>query len=119
MILPFLVVAIVSSGGDDQQDEQPRARTVVTDLLNPDATLGDYRNASEPQQERFLAYYTRFRFGEAEPGPMTELRRHLGNRFASLPAGGSSTDVLMAGTGRVSLWDAAEYAARNLGWPPR
>ena len=117
MILPFLVVAIVSSGDDDEQDKKPRTRTVVTDLLNPDATLRDYRNASAAQQERFLAYYTAIRFGEAEAGPMTELRRHLENRFASLPAGGSATDVLMAGTGRVSLWDAAEYAAKNLGWP--
>ena len=118
MLLPFILVAL-SSSDDDEKDEKPRAHTVVADLLHPDATLRDYRGASETQQERFLEYYTRFRFGEAEPVAMGELRRHLKSRFASLPAGGNPTDVIMAGAGRVSLWDAAEYAAKNLGWPRR
>ncbi len=119
MFLPFIVVALVSSGDDEKKDEKPRARTVVTDLLHPDATLRDYRDASEPQQERFLEYYTAFRFGEAEPVAMGELRRHLKSRFASLPAGGDYVEVLKAGSGRTTLWEAAEYAAKNLGWPRR
>ena len=119
MFLPFIVVALVSSGDDDEKDEKPRAHTVTTDLLHPDATLRDYRNASEPQQERFLAHYTRLRFGEAEPVAMSELRRHLKSRFASLPAGGDHTELIKAATGRTTLWEAADYAAKNLGWPKR
>ena len=119
MFLPFIVVAVVSSGDDDEQDNESRGQATTIDLLSPEATLRDYRNASAKQQDRFLAYFTRARIGEAEPVAMSELRRHLKSRFASLPARGNQTELLVAAAGKTKLWDAAEYAAENLGWPQR
>jgi len=118
MLLPFLVVAIASSG-DDEEEQKPKERRVVADLLSPEATTRDYRAASEEQQERFIAHFTRVRLGDAEPVAMAELRRHLNSKLASLPATGESMDVMKAAMGSTSLWEAAEYAAKNLGWPQR
>ena len=72
MLLPFILVAL-SSSDDEEKDEKPRAHTVVADLLHPDATLRDYRGASETQQESFVDYFTRFPFGKPAPVAMGEL----------------------------------------------
>ena len=119
-ILPFLVVALVRSGGGEEAAEpEKRSRPAHVDLNSAAATIRDYRHASSREKQRFVEIYAEAHFGRPEPVAAMELRRHLDSQIGGMPTSGDQGEMLLAATGRTPLWDAALRAAEILGWPER
>ncbi|MHC4956833.1 MAG: hypothetical protein ACYTGN_00560 [Planctomycetota bacterium] len=110
--LPVLVIAFVwAFGGDEKEADQEQKRRPLSD---PQATTRDYKAASPEERKKFCMRFVENWFNHPDDASSFELQNYL-DRSAGLPTSNDKGTMAKASRG-YRLWDAADAAARQLGW---